>query len=130
MHDLAQASSPSYLSAIQTTGFLFWKTIELDRQEFNYCFDKISEVMSCYDLSYENTWIFIDASSVVVVTVVKQSLDERPDYLEIIARRKKPKIKDPCYDMVVVPRESQHNREKRYAGQPQADGRRGPCGKI
>ena len=79
------------------------ETIELDRQEFNYCTDKISEVMSRYDLSYENTRIFIDASSPAVVTAVKQSLDERPDYLEIIARRKKQKIRDPCYDMVVVP---------------------------
>ena len=79
------------------------ETIELDRQEFNYCINKISEVMSRYYLSYENTRIFIDASSPAVVTAVKQSLDERPDYLEKIARRKKQKLRDPCYDMVVVP---------------------------
>jgi hypothetical protein len=79
------------------------ETIELDRQEFNYCTDKISEVMSRYDLSYENTKIFIDASSPAVVTAVKTSLDERTDYLDIIARRKKQKLKDPCYDMVVAP---------------------------
>jgi hypothetical protein len=78
------------------------ETVELDRQDFNYCINKISEVMSRYDLSYQNTRIFIDASSPAVVTAVKQSLDERPDYLEIVARRKKQKIKDPCYDMVVV----------------------------
>jgi hypothetical protein len=79
------------------------ETVELDRQDFNYCINKISEVMSRYDLSYQNTRIFIDASSPAVVTAVKQSLDERPDYLEIVARRKKQKIKDPCYDRVVVP---------------------------
>ena len=79
------------------------ETVELDRQDFNYCIDKISEVMSRYDLSYQNTRIFIDASSPAVVTAVKTSLGERPDYLEIIARRKKQKLRDPCYDMVVVP---------------------------
>jgi hypothetical protein len=79
------------------------ETIVLDRQEFNYCIDKIAEVMSRYDLTYGNTKIFIDASSPAVVTAVKQSLDEQSDYLEIIARRKKQKLRDPCYDMVVVP---------------------------
>jgi hypothetical protein len=54
--------------------------------------------MSCYDLSYENIRIIIDASSPAVVISVKQSLDERPDYLEIIVRRKKQKIKDPSYE--------------------------------
>jgi hypothetical protein len=55
----------------------------------------------------------IDASSPAVVTAVKQGLDERPDYLEIIARRKKQKIKDPCYDMVVVVPVNFNTTEKR-----------------
>jgi hypothetical protein len=66
--------------------------------------------MSSYDLSYEDTMIFIDASSPAVVTPVRQGLDERSDHLEIIARRKRQKIKNPCYAIVVVP-ELQHNQE-------------------
>ena len=79
------------------------ETIELDRQEFNYCINKISNVMAQYSLAADNTKIFIDASSPAVVMAVKQSLDEQTDYLEVIARRKKQKLKDPCYDMCVVP---------------------------
>jgi hypothetical protein len=86
------------------------ETIELDRQELNYCIDKICVVMSYYDLSYEDTRIFIDASSPAVIISVKPSHDEWPDYLEIMARKKKQKIKDPYYAIVVVP-ELQHNRE-------------------
>jgi hypothetical protein len=48
------------------------ETIELDRQEFNYCISTISDVISCYDLPYENTKIFIDASSPAIVTAVKE----------------------------------------------------------
>jgi hypothetical protein len=79
------------------------ETIELDRQEFNYCINKISNVMAQYNLAADNTKIFIDASSPAVVMAVKQSLYESTDYLEVIARRKKQKLKDPCYDMCVVP---------------------------
>jgi hypothetical protein len=79
------------------------ETIELDRQEFNYCIDKISNVMVQYNLAANNTKIFIDASSPAVVMAVKQSLNESTDYLEVIARRKKQNLKDPCYDMYVVP---------------------------
>jgi hypothetical protein len=82
------------------------ESIELDRQEFNYCINKISEVMARYALTHDNTKIFIDASSPAVVMAVKKSLDdeeEPSDYLEIIARRKKQKIRGPCYDMCVIP---------------------------
>jgi hypothetical protein len=42
-------------------------------------------------------------SSPAVVMTVK-SLEEEPyNYLRIIARRKKQKIRDPCYDMCVIP---------------------------
>jgi hypothetical protein len=63
------------------------ETIELDRQEFNYRINKISNVMAQYNLTYENTKIFIDSSSPAVVMAVKQSLDGQIDYLEVIARR-------------------------------------------
>jgi len=79
------------------------ETIELDRQEFNYCINKISNVMAQYNLAADNTKVFIDASSPAVVMAVKQSLNEQTDYLEVIARRKKQNLKDPCYDMCVVP---------------------------
>ena len=62
--------------------------------------------MERYDLTHDNTKIFIDASSPAVVMAVKKSLDDKEepsDYLEIIARRKKQKIRDPCYDMFVIP---------------------------
>jgi hypothetical protein len=59
--------------------------------------------MECYDLTHDNTKIFIDASSPAVVMAVKKSLGEYSNYLEIIARRKKQKIRDPCYDMCVIP---------------------------
>jgi hypothetical protein len=48
--------------------------------------------MERYDLTHDNTEIFIDASSPAVVMAVKKSLDneeEPSDYLEIIARRSK-----------------------------------------
>jgi hypothetical protein len=73
------------------------ESVELDRQEFNYCINKIS-VMERYDLTHDNTKIFIDASSPAVVIAVKKSLDDKEepsDYCEIIARRKKQKISDP-----------------------------------
>src|SRR5207249_1219440 len=81
------------------------ESVELDRQEFNYCINKISEVMERYDLTYDNTKIFIDASSPAVVMAVKKSLENEEDpsdYLDIIARRKKQKIRAPCYDMCVI----------------------------
>ena len=62
--------------------------------------------MERYALTHDNTKIFIDASSPAVVMAVKRSLDdeeEPSDYLDIIARRKKQKIRDPCYDMCVIP---------------------------
>jgi hypothetical protein len=62
--------------------------------------------MERYDLTHNNTKIFIDSSSPAVVMAVKKSLDDKEepsDYLEIIARRKKQKIRDPYYDMCVIP---------------------------
>jgi hypothetical protein len=60
------------------------------RQDFNYCINKISEIMYKYGLStVDNTKIFVDASAPEVITAIKAYLNEQTDYLEVIARRKK-----------------------------------------
>lgn len=79
------------------------ESIELDRQEFNYCINRISEVMMQYHLTQDNTRVLIDASSPSVVMAVKKTLDEPTDYLEIITRRKKQEIRDLYFDMCVLP---------------------------
>jgi hypothetical protein len=83
------------------------ESIELDRQDFNYCVNKITEIMYKYGLSTagndNNTKIFVDASSPAVITAIKSNLNEQTDYLEVIARRKKNHIRDPAYDMAVIP---------------------------
>jgi hypothetical protein len=63
----------------------------------------ISEVMMQYHLTQDNTRIPIDASVPSVVMAVKKSLDEPSEYLEIIARRKKQEIRDPYFDMCIIP---------------------------
>jgi hypothetical protein len=79
------------------------ETIEVDRQDFNYCINKVSEVMYNYNLTMENTKIFVDASAPAVITAIKANLNEQTDYLEVIARRKKKHIRDPTFDMSVIP---------------------------
>jgi hypothetical protein len=79
------------------------ESIELDRQDFNYCVNKISEIMYKYDVSRDNTKIFVDASAPAVITAIKANLNEQTDYLDIMARRKKNHIRDPMYDMAVIP---------------------------
>jgi hypothetical protein len=61
------------------------ESIELDRQDFNYYINKVSNVMFKYNLSTDNTKIFIDASSPAVITAIKANLNEQTDYLEVIA---------------------------------------------
>jgi hypothetical protein len=79
------------------------ESIELDRQDFNYCVNKISDVMFKHNLSTDNTKIFVDASSPAVITAIKANLDEQTDYVEVIARRKKNHIRDPTFGMAVIP---------------------------
>ena len=52
------------------------ETIEMDRQEFNYCINRISEGMMQYHLTQDSTRILIDASAPSVVMAVKKSLNE------------------------------------------------------
>ena len=57
-----------------------------------------------YGLStVDNTKIFIDASAPAVITAIKANLNEQTDYLEVISRRKKNHIRDPTFDMTVIP---------------------------
>jgi hypothetical protein len=79
------------------------ETIELDRQDFNYCVNKVSEIMYKHNLSTDNTKIFVESSAPAVITAIKSKLNEQTDYLEVIARRKKNHIQDPMYDMTVIP---------------------------
>jgi hypothetical protein len=79
------------------------ETIELDRQDFNYCVNKVSEIMYKYSLSTEdNTKIFVDTSAPGVITAIKANLNEQTDYVEVIARRKKNHLRDPTFDMAVI----------------------------
>ncbi|HEY6884551.1 MAG TPA: hypothetical protein VI278_10975, partial [Nitrososphaeraceae archaeon] len=78
------------------------ESIELDRQDFNYCVNKISEIMYKYGTE-DNTKIFVDASAPAVITAIKSNINEQTDYLEVIARRKKNHIRDPTFDMAVIP---------------------------
>jgi hypothetical protein len=94
------------------------ESVELDRQEFNYCINKISEVMERYDLTHNNTKIFIDVSSPAVVMAVKKSLDneeEPSDYLEIIARRSK--RLGTTVMICALYQLTYHNRDAKYASQ-------------
>jgi hypothetical protein len=79
------------------------ETIELDRQDFNYCVNKVSEIMYKHNLSTDNTRIFVESSAPAVITAIKSKLNEQTDYLEVIARRKKNHIRDPMYDTTVIP---------------------------
>ena len=82
------------------------ESIELEREEFNVCIDTVTNLMVKYDLTRDNTKIFIDGSAPSVVTAIKTSyiIDEPPDYLDLVAHRKKTsKLRDPYYDMTVVP---------------------------
>jgi hypothetical protein len=80
------------------------ESIELDIQDFNFCINKVSEIMYKYGLSSgDNTKVFIDASAPAVITSIKANLDEQTDYMEVIARRKKNHIRDPTFDMDVIP---------------------------
>jgi hypothetical protein len=57
-----------------------------------------------YSLSAaDNAKIFVDASAPAVISAIKSNLNEATDYLDIIARRKKNHIRDPMYDMAVIP---------------------------
>jgi hypothetical protein len=50
------------------------ESIELDRQDFNFCINKVSEIMYKYGLSSgDNTKIFIDASAPAVITAISSS---------------------------------------------------------
>jgi hypothetical protein len=71
--------------------------IELDRQDFNYCINKVSEIIYKYDLSVagDDTKAFIDASAPAVIKAIKANLNEQTDYLEVISRRRKNHIRDP-----------------------------------
>jgi len=69
------------------------ETIELDRQDFNYCVNKVSEIMYKHNLSTDNTRIFVESSAPAVITAIKSKLNEQTDYLEVIARRKKNHIR-------------------------------------
>jgi hypothetical protein len=51
----------------------------------------------------DNTKIFVDSSVPAVITAVKASLNEQTDYLEVITRCKKNHIRDPTFDMTVIP---------------------------
>jgi hypothetical protein len=79
------------------------ESIELDRPDFNYCINKVSEILYKYGISKDSTRIFVDASAPAVITAIKANLNEQTDYLDIIARRKKNRIRDPMYDMAVIP---------------------------
>jgi hypothetical protein len=59
--------------------------------------------MRQYHLAQDNTKILIDASSPSIVMAVKRSLDEPSEYLETISRRRKQDIRDPYFDMCVIP---------------------------
>jgi hypothetical protein len=43
-------------------------SIEQDRQDLNYCINRVTEIMYKYALSTDNTKIFVDASAPAVIT--------------------------------------------------------------
>lgn len=99
------------------------ETIELDRQDFKYCINKVSEVMYNYNLTMENTKIFVDASAPAVIIAIKANLNEQTDYLEVIARRKKNHIRDPTFDMSVIPINFTSAEKKEYVAKSKRTGR-------
>ena len=79
------------------------ETIEMLRQEFNDCINKVSDVMEKYGLNKQNVKILVDASAPSVVSALKSNMNERTDYLSLLDFRKKNKLRDPYYDMTVIP---------------------------
>jgi hypothetical protein len=79
------------------------ESLELYRQQFNDCIDKISEVMLKYHLDINNTKILVDASAPSVVSAIKSQMNEPTDYLTLLNNRKKYKLRDIYFDMTVIP---------------------------
>ena len=79
------------------------ETIELYRQQFDYCINKVAEVLLKYGLNTYNTKILVDASAPSVVSALKSQMGEPTDYLSLLDHRKRNKLRDVYFDMVVIP---------------------------
>ena len=56
-----------------------------------------------YRLDRNNTKILVDASAPSVVSAIKSQMNEATDYLTLLNNRKKYKLRDPYFDMIVLP---------------------------
>jgi hypothetical protein len=79
------------------------ETQEIFREQFDYCINEVASMMIKYGLNSSNTKVLVDASSPSVVSALKSQLNESTDYLPILERRKKMKVKDIYSGMTVIP---------------------------
>ena len=106
------------LKCVVDDNIFILETIELDKQEFNYCINRIYELMMQYDLTQDNTRLVSMLSSPSVVMAVKKILDELSDYLETISRRRSKRSE--TFTMICVStNQLQLFREAKYACKPQ-----------
>ena len=71
--------------------------------EFDDCINRVSEVMLQYGLNTYNTKILADSSAPSVISALKSQMNEATDYMMLLNHRKKMKIRDPYFDMTVIP---------------------------
>jgi hypothetical protein len=79
------------------------ETIELHREQFDFCINQVSQLMLKYNLNIYNTKILVDASAPSVVSALKSQMGEPTDYLTLLNNRKKYKLRDIYFDMTVLP---------------------------
>jgi hypothetical protein len=56
-----------------------------------------------YHLTRDNLKILVDSSSPAVVAALKAQLGDKPDYVSLINYRKHMGVRDPTFDMCVIP---------------------------
>lgn len=91
------------LIAVLDDKIIVLESIELERQLFTTCINKVSEIMVKYDLNESNTKILVDASSPSVVSAIKSNLGEPTEYSQLMAYRKKQGIRDITAGMTCIP---------------------------
>lgn len=79
------------------------ESIELEKQLFATCINRVSSLMVKYNLNTSNTKILVDASSPSVVTAIKSNIGVPIQYAQIMEYRKKQGVRDITSGMTVIP---------------------------
>jgi hypothetical protein len=76
---------------------------EMYRQQFQDCISEVGSIMLKYHLTRDSLKILVDSSSPAVVAALKVQLGDKPDYVSLINYRKHMGVRDPTFDMCVIP---------------------------